>query len=149
MDNIPIAFNQIININTGAMYLIITVKNPLLTNLYRPSQVISFTMLSIPQIYPIKIHINRPPNGINTLSAIKLIKSKKFLPNILKFSNTGPFAKEQGIPIKKITVDIITVMIFLFTLKVSIINETTTSSKEIEEVKAAKNTNIKNKIPKI
>ena len=95
----------------------------------------------MPHIYPTRIQMKNPPTGIISLSERKLRNSKKLIPPSVKSLLKESDAIQPKINIAK---DEIMTAASLDNSNFADSHDTITSSREIDEVIAAKNTRIKN-----
>lgn len=130
----------------GAIHLIITVNNFSLLNC--PSDDLTSSEITFgPTTNPIRIHVSSATIGMITLLLIKSKVSRidMFPKNVMSLHALKPNA--DGIPIakQKIVTTIHVKVLFQWNLSQRI--ETIVSINEIEEVSAAKNTNMKKSVP--
>lgn len=131
--------------NIGAIYLIITTNIFLDLNLAPPCVASSIMVCGL-IINPTKIHVNNAHIGINTLLLIKSIISRMDL-SIHEINESGPKPKQDGIPRSSEKAKTTPHATCLLHLNLSRKIETIVSIRDIAEVKAAKNTKIKNTVP--
>ena len=96
--------------------------------------------------YPTKMQVRNATIGIRTLLLIKSKKSKMDIPNGLMKSQ-APNPREDGIPMSTMPINTIRQVMRRFQWNLSCKIETTVSIREMEEVRAANNTNKKNAEP--
>ena len=95
---------------------------------------------------PTKKQVNKAHTGINTLLLIKSIISNMDIP-IHEIKDSGPKPRQDGIPSASENVKTIRQDLCLLHLNLSQNIETIVSISDIAEVKAAKNTRMKNTVP--
>lgn len=129
----------------GHIHLIITANNFSLLNV--PSVTLTSSAIDFgPITKPTRIHVKNATIGIITLLLIKSNASRIDIPSGAMWLQI-PNPKEDGIPISNANAVTRRQVNFLPQPVLSRMIETIVSIKEIEDVRAAKNTNMKNVVP--